>query len=45
MPNKVTGTEMAYRRKDSVYVVPIGCLKKLASKLTAGFLGLLMQVL
>lgn len=23
----ITGTEMAYRRKDGVYVVPIGCLK------------------
>ena len=23
----LTGTEIAYRRKDGVYVVPLGCLK------------------
>lgn len=23
----VTGTEIAYRREDGVYVVPLGCLK------------------
>lgn len=23
----LTGTELAYRRKDGVYIVPIGCLK------------------
>jgi hypothetical protein len=23
----LTGTEIAYQRKDGVYIVPIGCLK------------------
>ena len=24
----ITGGEMAYRRKDGVYIIPIGCLKE-----------------
>ena len=24
----ITGGEMAYRRKDSVYIIPIGCLRE-----------------